>query len=60
MPTEKPRVFVTFEPDLMDLVHDYMLDHGFSSQSAAVNHIVYQFLHEYFTIKQHGVTLFQK
>lgn len=60
MPTEKPRIFVTFEPELIDLLDEYMFDLGFTSKSAAVNHIVFQFLYEYVSLKQHGVTLLQK
>lgn len=58
MPTNKPRIFVTLDPDLYDDILKYMVAHSIKSQSFAISSIVSQFLSEYFDIQSYGVTLF--
>lgn len=58
MPTNKPRIFVTFDPDVFDDIRKYMSDHSIKSQSSAISSIVSQFLSEYFEHQSYGVTLF--
>lgn len=60
MPTNKPRIFVTFDPDLLVDIRKYMFDHSIKSHSLAISSIVSQFLSEYFEHQSYGVTLFDK
>lgn len=57
MPTEKPRIFVTFEHEQISLLEEFMQLEGYSSKSSAVSHIVDMFLLEYFLLRSTGVTL---